>query len=101
MKRALLATILLGSVLSAAEMTGWISDSSCGAANASSDKGARECAAACIKGGAKAVFVTEKDKAVYKIADSSKAVKFLEKKVKVSGKISGDTIEITSIAYAE
>jgi hypothetical protein len=101
MKKAFLATILLGSLLSAGEMTGWISDSSCGAANASNDKGARDCASACIKGGAKAVFVTEKDQKVYKIADSAKAAKFLEKKVKVSGKVTGDTIEIASIAYSE
>lgn len=101
MKKAIFASVLLGSILSAGEMTGWISDSSCGASNASKEKSARECAMTCIKGGAKAVFVSDSDQKVYKLSDSAKAAKFLDKKVKVAGKVTGDTIELSSISYAE
>ncbi|MCZ2151984.1 MAG: hypothetical protein LC126_29930 [Bryobacterales bacterium] len=101
MKRLLLAMLVLGCpAMFAEEMTGWISDSSCGAANAKADKSSRECAASCIKSGSKAVFVSDKDQKVYKVSDSAKAAKFLDKKVKVSGKVAGDTIQVASIAYA-
>lgn len=101
MRKLILCSFVLGSMLQAGEMVGWISDSSCGASNASSAKASRECAAACLKGGSKAVFVSDKDQKVYKVSDSAKAAKFLDKKVKVSGKVAGDTIELASIAYAE
>jgi hypothetical protein len=99
--KLVLASLALGSAMFGAEMTGWISDSSCGASNASGEKGSRECASSCIKSGASAVFVSDKDNKVYKLSDSAKAAKFLDKKVKVAGKVSGDKIEMTSIAYAE
>lgn len=101
MRKLLFSTFLLGSLLQAGEFVGWVSDSSCGAANASADKGARECASACLKGGSKAVLVTDKDQKVYKLSDSAKAAKFLDKKVRVAGQVKGDTIEVASIAYAE
>jgi hypothetical protein len=101
MRKLLFSMLLLGSLLHAEDFVGWVSDSSCGAANASADKGARECAKACLKGGASAVLVTDKDQKVYKLANAAKAATFVEKKVKVSGKVKGDTIEVTSIAYAE
>lgn len=101
MRKAFLSALMLGSLLTAGELTGWISDDSCGASNANSAKASRECAASCIKAGSKAVFVSEKDQKVYKLSDSAKAAKFLEKKVKVAGDVKGDTIQVTSIAYAE
>lgn len=82
-------------------MTGWISDSSCGASNGNGSKQARECAASCIKSGSSAVFVSEKDQKVYKLSDSVKAAKFLDKKVKVTGTVKGDTIELSNISYTD
>jgi len=100
MKKLLFASVFLGTSLFGADMTGWISDAACGAANASADKGARECAAACLKGGHKAVFVSDGDQKVYQLSDPAKAAKFLDKKVKVSGEVKGDKIEVSAINYA-
>jgi hypothetical protein len=101
MTKLVLASLTLGTAMFGAEMTGWISDSSCGAGNASAEKSSRDCASSCIKNGSAAVFVSDKDNKVYKLSDAAKAAKFLDKKVKVAGKVSGDKIEMTSIAYAE
>lgn len=103
--RKTIQTMLLSGTLAmgvayAAEMTGWISDSNCGAGNASSEASSRSCAERCIKGGAAPVFVTEGDKKVYKIADSGKAIQHLKGKVKVTGTLKGDTLTITDIKDA-
>ena len=91
---------LLSLSASAAELTGWISDSACGASNASSEVASRECAERCLKNGSSAVFVTEKDQKVYKIAGSAKVMEHLKGKVKVTGEVKGDTITISKIADA-
>lgn len=101
MRKILFSTFLLGSLLHAGDFVGWVSDSSCGAANASAEKGSRDCAKACLKGGSSAVLVTDKDQKVYKLSNAAKAATLLDKKVKVSGTLKGDTIEVTSIGYAE
>lgn len=101
MRKLIFTSIFLGTSMFAADMTGWISDASCGASNGNGSKSARDCATTCIKSGSAAVFVSEKDQKVYKISDSAKAAKFTEKKVKVSGKVTGDSLELTSIAYTE
>lgn len=90
------AGLAVGSA-AAAEMTGWISDSICGAGNAGSNKAERECADRCIKNGAAPVFVSEKDQKVYQVSDAALAKKHLQGKVKVSGDIKGDTITIANI----
>ncbi len=99
MSKLLFATLFLGAVLCAEEMTGWISDSACGVANASASKSSRDCALQCIKGGNKAVFVSDNGQKVYQLSDSAKAAKLLDKKVKITGNVKGDTIEVSSIAY--
>ena len=101
MKKLLFGSLFLGTALMAADMTGWISDASCGASNANATKASRDCALQCIKSGSKAVFVADKEGKVYQLSDPTKAAKFLDKKVKVSGKVTGDKIEVSSIAYAE
>jgi hypothetical protein len=104
MKTTIQMMLLSGSLLlgaaNAAEFTGWVSDSSCGAGNASSQTSSRECAERCIKNGAAPVFVTEADKKVYKIADPAKAVQHIKTKVKVTGTLNGDTLTITDIKEA-
>jgi hypothetical protein len=82
---------------SAATFTGWISDATCGAGNASSKSEARSCAESCIKAGAPPVFVTDTDHKVFKIADASKVKDHLKGKVKVTGSLKGDTLTITQI----
>jgi hypothetical protein len=85
----------------AAPMKGWISDATCGAANASGQQAARDCAARCIKEGAAPVFVSEADNKVYKIAGSAKVTDHLQHKVQVTGDVKGDTITIKDIKKAD
>ena len=85
----------------AAPMTGWISDASCGASNASGEKSSRECAERCIKSGAPAVFVNDADQKVYKIAGNTKVTDHLQHKVQITGDVKGDTITIKEIKKAD
>lgn len=81
-------------------MTGWISDESCGAANAKGNAESRECAKNCLKNGATPVFVSDAGQKVYKLA--GKDVKtHLDYKVKVTGEIKGDTLTVREIEKAE
>ncbi len=95
--RGLLLSALMLSTAAAAEMTGWISDSACGKANASSKASARECAQRCIREGASPVFVSEKDQKVYKVQDAALAKQHLKGKVMVSGTLHGDVLQIAKI----
>jgi hypothetical protein len=98
MRTRLLTIICLASfAANAATLTGWISDATCGAGNASSKPEARNCAESCIKGGAAPVFVTENDGKVYKLADSAKVKSHLKGKVKVTGTLKGETLTIAEI----
>lgn len=100
--RILAATLVFsaGSVL-AGTLTGWISDASCGAANASAKAEARECAKNCLKNGVAPVFVSDKDGKVYKIAGTADAKAHLDYKVSVAGDVNGDTITIREIRKAD
>jgi hypothetical protein len=82
----------------AADFAGYITDANCGAkmgAKAASEKHAN-CAAKCIKGGAKAVLVTEEGK-VYQIANQDKVTEHAGHKVTVTGKLDGETITVESV----
>lgn len=81
-------------------MVGWISDSSCGASNASNKAEARECAKRCIKEGATPVFVSEADNKVYKLAGKADARNHLDHKVQINGEVKGDTITVTEMKKA-
>ena len=85
----------------AADLTGWISDSSCGASNANSTAASRECAKNCIKNGSDPVFVSEGENKVYKIAGKVDAKAHLDGKVRVKGDVKGDTITIQGIQKAD
>ncbi len=85
----------------AGPMTGWISDASCGASNASGEKSSRECAERCIKSGAPAVFVSDADQKVYKIAGHVKVTDHLQHKVQINGDVKGDTTTIKEIKKAD
>lgn len=99
MKKLVVTLVCAAGASFGAEMTGYISDASCGARNAKSTAEARECAESCIKAGSDPVFVTQDNK-VLKITDKSR-VKNLVGKVVVDGKVKGDTLEIASIRSAE
>lgn len=79
------------------KISGWITDAKCAA-----EKGTQashvDCAKKCIGSGTPAVFVSDKDKKIYKI-DNQDATKGHEgHHVKVSGQVAGDSIHIDSVA---
>jgi hypothetical protein len=97
---ALAALLLATGMASAASMTGWISDSMCGAGNGNGSAESRKCAKDCIKNGAAAVFVSEKEQKVYKL--NGKDVKsMIDHKVTISGDLSGDTFTVKDVKKAD
>lgn len=88
-------------VANAAEISGWISDSMCGAKHAGSNAA---CVKKCVEGGMAPVFVDESKKEVWKI-DNPDAVKsnFYGSKVTISATADNDkkSVHIDSIAEAK
>ena len=78
----------------AANVTGYIIDQSC--ADKPAMRGNVQCAQSCIKKGSPAVLVTDEGK-VYKLSDQAKVVDLAGKKVTVTGKVEGDSIEVASV----
>ena len=97
MKKIALAWVLVLSLCVvksfAAEMTGYISDSKCGA-KGENDAHA-DCAIKCVKGGAAPVFVS--DGKVYKIDDAAKMQDHVGHKVTITGEVKGDTIQVQEV----
>ncbi len=89
-------------------MTGKISDSNCAASHAKSIESHggkmtdRDCALACVKGGAKYVFVSSDGK-VYNISNQSLAglSKYAGDDAKVTADFSGSTITVSKITAAK
>ncbi len=85
--------------VSAAEQTwtGKISDSNCGATHKMAGKTDRECTEACIKGGAKYVFVSDGN--VYKIQNQDFAGLPVHAghTVTLKGEMNGDTITVSTL----
>lgn len=79
----------------AAEWKGTISDAKCGAAHADASEKSMACANKCVKGGQKAVFVT--DGKVIQIANQDKVAEHVGHKVTLTGKLSGDTVTVDSV----
>lgn len=93
-----LAVAFFASSALAEEFQGYIADAKCAAkqgAKIASEKHA-DCAAACIKAGAKAVLVTPEGK-VYQLDDQTKVVKHAGHKVTVTGQADGDTIKVDEV----
>jgi hypothetical protein len=81
-------------------MTGYISDSHCGAKGAKS--GHEECAAKCVKEhDAKYVFVNDADHKVYAIDAQEKVAAHAGHHVTVMGAVDGDTLKVASIDMAK
>lgn len=107
--RTILATLAASAVLAAApalaadSWKGQISDAMCNAKHADGDHGTKkmtdqQCVEACVKGGAKYVFVGEGDK-VYTIANQNFAglKTHAGHSVTVSGTMKDDTVTIAKI----
>ena len=90
-----LMLVLAGLAYASDTVSGYVSDSQCGAKGAS-EKHA-DCMKKCLSKGAKAVIVTDKDQKVLTV-DNPDAVKGHEgHHVSVMGTVSGDTIHIDSL----
>ena len=98
MKKLFAVSALFALGAMAESMNGYISDAHCGAKH--TDDSGMGCVQACVKRGAAPVFVS--DGKVYKISDSSKdkVADHIGHKVKVDGKVDGDTVTIDSISMA-
>lgn len=95
------ATLFAAAMAMAADssMTGWISDSQCGAKGANAK--ARECTMKCVKEhGAKYVFVNDADHKVYAIDAQDKVADHAGHHVTVKGTVEGDSIKLESIEMA-
>jgi len=81
-------------------MTGYISDSHCGAKGAKA--GHEECATKCVtEHGAKYVFVNDADHKVYAIDDQQKVAAHAGHHVTVKGTVQGDNLKLDTIAMAK
>lgn len=78
---------------------GSISDKMCGAKHMM-EGSAKECTLKCVEGGSKYVLATPKGK-VYDLSDQEKPKEFAGAKVKVTGTLDGDTIQVSSIEPAK
>jgi hypothetical protein len=79
----------------AAEWKGTISDAKCGKAHADASEKSMKCSQACVKGGQKAVFVS--DGKVYQIEDQDKVAAHVGHKVTLTGKLDGETIAVDKV----
>lgn len=82
------------------KLTGYVSDSFCGAGNANDTPASKECALRCVKDGAAPVFVDSATQKVYQFATPAKANGFVGEKVVVTGEISGEKLDVKTIAKA-
>ncbi len=71
--------------------TGWISDEKCGA------KVDAACAKKCVEGGQKAVFVNDKDKTVYPIANQDAVKGHAGHHVTVNGTMDKNTLTVSKV----
>jgi hypothetical protein len=81
-------------------VSGWISDSMCGAKHAGSGAA---CVKKCIEGGMQPVFVSEKDKSVLKIDNPDAVKSYYGSHVKVTGTVdeSSKSVHVDTIAEAK
>src|ERR1700744_260216 len=98
MKRAFLLFSLVSVSAFAAQFSGTIADSSCGAKHIKASAADAACANKCIKGGADAVLVTSDNK-VRKIdaASKEKIMPFIGKKVTIDGAMSNGELTVDSV----
>src|SRR6266403_1455528 len=83
-------------------VVGYISDSSCGLKHMSGMGDDQSCTLMCVKGGRKFVLADKDHKRVYQLdkTGQEKAHEFAGQKVKVTGRVSGKTIRVSTIEAA-
>jgi hypothetical protein len=105
MNKFVLATFLAASIGSVAaladQMTGYISESGCGAKHSTVSAANTKCVEACIKKGSDPVLVSEGKVMKFDADSKEKAKAFAGQNVKIDGTMDGDMVKITSIDKAE
>src|SRR6202051_5320097 len=94
---ALIMSVASVSLASDAQtVKGWVSNSKCGAKDASADGAA--CTEKCIKAGASPVVVTDTDQKVLTVDNPESLKGHYGHHVAVSGKVDGDKIHVDNVA---
>ena len=105
MNKFVLATFLAASIGSVAaladQMTGYISESGCGAKHHAVSAKNTACIDACLKKGSDPVLVSEGKVMKFDADSKEKAKAFAGQNVKIDGTMDGDMVKITSIDKAE
>lgn len=81
--------------------TGFIGDEMCGLKHGMEGKSDKDCTLACVKAGSKYILADRDAGKVYKLSDQKTPEKFAGDKVKVTGTLKGETIEVASIEAAK
>jgi hypothetical protein len=83
-------------------LVGYVSDNHCGLKHAAGMGDDKSCTLVCVKNGGKFVLADRDHKRVYQLdkAGQEKAREFAGQKVKVTGRLSGNTIRVTAIEGA-
>lgn len=105
MNKFVFAAFFAGSICAvgalADDMSGYISDSHCGAKHSSVSAANTKCVSdMCIKGGADPVLVSDGKVMKFDADSKEKAKPFAGQMVKIDGTMDGDTIKINSIDKA-
>jgi hypothetical protein len=105
MKRLVLGTFLAASLCSVAAfadaMSGYVSESGCGAKHSEVSEANTKCVASCLKKGADPVLVSDGKVMKFDADSKEKAKAFAGQSVKIDGTMDGDVIKISSIDKAE
>lgn len=83
-------------------LIGFISDSSCGLKHMDGMSDERACAIMCVEGGGKFILADRARRMIYQLdqAGQEKAREFAGRQVKVTGRLTGKTVRVTSIEAA-
>ena len=95
MKKIALVFSLFAVGAFAETLQGTISDAKCGKAHADASEKSMKCVQGCVKGGQKAVLVSEGK--VYQIENQDAVAEHLGHKVTVTGKVDGDKVTVEKV----
>jgi hypothetical protein len=105
MRKLMFASILAASLCSfgafAEEVTGYVSESHCGAAHSSPSEKNTACVKKCLNGGSDPVLVSNGKVIKIDAGSKDKAVAFAGENVTVNGSLDGDTLKIDTIEKAK
>jgi len=98
MTAMLLSALLVPTLASAGEWTGWITDEQCAAKGAKAEH--VDCAKKCLENGAKLVFYNTGDEKLYTLDNQKLAAEHIGHQVKVTGEVDGTAIKVAAIEPA-